>query len=152
MQLPKIKIPKKYIKIGAWVLGVFLLLFISLGAIAYSKREALLKKMMAKAIAKADHDYGLDVKIEKAGFTGLSAVHFKNISVVPKDRDTLTTIKDITVGVKLFPLLFGNVKLSEINLDKGKLNIVLRDSLTNIDFILKRKRKTAAVPKMPKLL
>ncbi|KQB99172.1 transglycosylase domain-containing protein [Pedobacter sp. Hv1] len=141
MQLPKIKIPKKYLKVGAWVLGVFLLLLISLGAIAYSKREALLKKMIAKAIAKADKDYGLDVKIGSAGFSGLSAVRMTNISVVPKDRDTLSTINDITVGVKLFPLLFGNVKLSEINLDRGKLNIVLRDSLTNLDFILKRKKK-----------
>ncbi len=141
MQLPKIKIPKKYLKIGAWVLGVFLLLLVSLGAIAYSKREALLKKMIAKAIAKADKDYGLDVKIGSAGFSGLSAVRMRNISVVPKDRDTLSTINDITVGVKLFPLLFGNVKLSEINLDKGKLNIVLRDTLTNLDFILKRKKK-----------
>ena len=141
MQLPKIKIPKKYLKIGAWVLGVFLLLLVSLGAIAYSKWEALLKKMIAKAIAKADKDYGLDVKIGSAGFSGLSAVRMRNISVVPKDRDTLSTINDITVGVKLFPLLFGNVKLSEINLDKGKLNIVLRDTLTNLDFILKRKKK-----------
>ncbi len=141
MQLPKIKIPKKYLKVGAWVLGVFLLLVISLGAIAYSKREALLQKMMAKAIAKADKDYGLEVKIGSAGFSGLSAVRMKNISVVPKERDTLSTINDITVGIKLFPLLFGHVKLSEINLDQGKLNVVLKDSLTNIDFILKRKKK-----------
>ncbi|MFA6276789.1 MAG: biosynthetic peptidoglycan transglycosylase [Pedobacter sp.] len=141
MHLPKIKIPKKYLKIGAWVLGVFLLVFISLGAIAYNKREALLKKMVAKAIAKADKDYGLEIKIGSAGFTGLSSVNMKNISVVPKDRDTLSTINDITIGVKIFPLLFGNVKLSEINLNQGKLNIVLRDSLSNLDFILKRKKK-----------
>jgi len=141
MQLPKIKIPKKYLKIGAWVLGVFLILFVSVGVYAYSKREALLKKMVAKAIAKADKDYGLEVKIGSAGFSGLSSVHMQNISVVPKDRDTLTTINDITVGVKLFPLLFGNVKLSEINLNEGMLNIVLKDSLTNLDFILKRKKK-----------
>ncbi|TCC93727.1 penicillin-binding protein [Pedobacter frigiditerrae] len=147
MQLPKINIPKKYLKIGVWVLGVFLLLFISVGVYAYSKREALLKKMMAKAIAKADKDYGLKIKIGSAGFTGLSAVNMKDISVVPKDRDTLSTINDITVAVKLFPLLFGDVKLSEINLDQGKLNIVLRDSTTNIDFILKRKKKDSTTAK-----
>lgn len=141
MQLPKIKIPKKYLKIGAWVLGVFLLLFITVGAIAYSKREALLKKIMAKAIAKADKDFGLAIKIESADFNGLSSVHMQQISVVPKDRDTLSTIKDLTVGVKIFPLLFGKVKLSKINLTDGKLNVVIRDSLTNLDFILKRKKK-----------
>ena len=141
MHLPKINIPKKYIKAGAWVLGVLLLAFIISGSIAYSKREALLQKMMAKAIKKADADYGLDVKIGKAGFSGLSTVYMKNISVVPKDRDTLTTISDITIGVKLFPLLFGNVNIAELKLNTGKLNVVLKDSLTNLDFILKRKKK-----------
>lgn len=147
MQLPKIKIPKKYLKIGAWVLGVFLILLLSVGAYAYSKREALLKKMMAKAISKADKDYGLKIKIGAAGFSGLSTVNMKEISVVPKDRDTLSTIDDITIGVKLFPLIFGNVKLSEINLNKGSLNVVLRDSLTNLDFILKRKKKDSTTTK-----
>lgn len=141
MQLPKINIPKKYYKIGAWVLGVFLLLFISLGAIAYSKREALLKTMMGKAIAKAKKEYGLNVSIGKAGFSGLSTVSMENISVVPKDRDTLTSIHDLTVGIKIFPLLFGDVKLSEIKLNDGKFNVVIKDTLTNIDFILKRKNK-----------
>lgn len=141
MQLPKINIPKKYYKIGAWVFGVFLLLFISLGAIAYSKREAMLKTMMAKAISKAQKDYGLKVSIGKAGFTGLSTVSMENIAVVPNDRDTLTAIHNLTVGVKIFPLLFGDVKLSEIKLNDGKLNVVVKDTLTNIDFILKRKSK-----------
>lgn len=147
MKLPKIKIPKKYVKIGAWLLGVFLVLLLSVGTYAYSKRDALLKKMVAKAISKADKDYGLDVKIGSFGFNGLSSVNMQNVSVVPKDRDTLSTIDDITVGVKLFPLLFGNVKLSEIDLDKGSLNVVLKDTLSNLDFILKRKKKDSATTK-----
>jgi hypothetical protein len=141
MHLPKINIPKKYIKVGAWILGVLLLLLFILGSIAYSKREALLKQMIAKAITKADADYGLTIKIGTAGFSGLSTVHMEDIAVVPQDRDTLTTIKDLTIGVKLWPLLFGNVKLAEIGLNTGRVSVVLRDSLTNLDFILKRKKK-----------
>lgn len=141
MHLPQIKIPKKYIKIGAWVLGGLLVLVIAAGAVAYNKRAALLQKMIAKAISKADKDYGLEIKIGTAGFSGLSTVHMTNISVVPKDRDTLSTISDLTVGVKLLPLIFGNVKLSEINLHTGKFSVVKKDSLTNLDFILKRKKK-----------
>ncbi|WP_449435714.1 hypothetical protein [Pedobacter steynii] len=141
MHLPKINIPKKYIKIGAWVLGSFLVVCIALGAIAYNKREALLQKMMAKAIAKANKDFNLDIKIGSAGFSGLSTVHMTDISIVPKERDTLTTINDLTVGVKLFPLLVGDVKLSEVTLNTGKINIVFKDSLSNLDFILKRKKR-----------
>ncbi|WP_316807434.1 biosynthetic peptidoglycan transglycosylase [Pedobacter agri] len=141
MRIPKIKIPKKYLKIGAWVLGVFLIICIALGAVAYSKREALLKKMVAKAISKANKDYGLDVKIGSAGFTGMSTVKMTNISVVPKDRDTLSNISELSVGVKLFPLIFGDVKLAEVGLSNGFVNVVFRDSTSNIDFILKRKKK-----------
>jgi len=147
MQIPKINIPKKYLKIGAWVLGVFLIVCIALGAVAYSKREALLKKMVAKAIAKADKDYSLDVKIGAAGFTGLSTVKMTAISVVPKDRDTLSNIAELSVGVKLWPLIFGNVKLAELKLNDGFVNIVLKDSITNIDFILKRKKKDSTTTK-----
>jgi hypothetical protein len=149
MQFPKVNIPKKYIKIGAWVLGIFLVICMVTGAIAYGKREALLKKMVAKAISKARADYNLDVKIGSAGFSGLSTVHMTNISVVPQDRDTLTTISDMTIGVKLMPLLVGNVKLAELGLDSGTINIVVKDSLTNLDFILKRKKKdTVSTGKM----
>jgi hypothetical protein len=141
MDLPKIKVPKKYIKIALWVLAVILTCTGIAGAVAYSKRAELLKTMVAKAIDKAHRSYGLDVKIGTAGFNGLSTVHMTNISVVPKDRDTLSTIQDLTIGVKLLPLIFGDIKLSEMTLTEGKITVVSRDSLTNLDFILKRKKK-----------
>ncbi|WP_316779733.1 biosynthetic peptidoglycan transglycosylase [Pedobacter antarcticus] len=141
MQLPQINIPQKYIKAGAWVLGILAGILLVTGVIAYSKREALLKRMMASAINKADKDYGLEIKIAQAGFSGLSTVELKDISVVPKDRDTLSTVKELKIGVKLFPLIFGDVKLAEVIMHTGKVNIVLRDSLTNLDFFLKRKKK-----------
>jgi hypothetical protein len=141
MQLRKINLPKKYLRIGAWVLGILTILILVLGSIAYSKREALLKKMIVKAISKAKKEYDLDVKIGEVGFNGLSTVHMANISVVPKERDTLTTISYLTIGVKLWPLIFGNVKLSEMNLRNGKINLVFKDTLSNIDFLLKRKKK-----------
>ncbi len=140
MHLPKINFLKKHIKTGAWILGIFLLLLVIAGVVAYNKREALLEKMMAKAIAKADQDYDLDVAISEYGFNGLSTVHMKNVTVVPKNRDTLTTINEITLGIKLLPLIFGNVKLSQIDMNVGKLNIVFKDTVSNLDFLLKRKK------------
>jgi len=147
MQLPKINISKKRLRIGALVLGTLTILLIIIGSVAYSKREALLQKMIAKAILKANKDYDLDVKIGKTGFNGLSTVHMTNISVVPKERDTLTIISDMTIGVKLWPLIFGDVKLSEMNLKDGKINLVFKDSLSNVDFILKRKKKDSTEKK-----
>ena len=139
MQFPKIHIPKKYLRVGAWILGAFCLIIICLGAIAYSKREALLKKAIASAIRKARDGYQLDLKIGEAKFAGFSTVLMHDITVVPFERDTLANVRELSVSVKLFPLLFGNVKLSDVLLNTGRISVVFKDSLSNLDFFLKRK-------------
>ena len=108
--------------------------------IAFTKREALLSSAIKKAISKADKEYDLELKIESAEFVGLSSVSFKNITLVPRGRDSLARILKFRVGVKLFPLIFGDIKLSEIKLDRGIINLVKRDSVSNYDFIFRKKK------------
>ena len=110
------------------------------GGIAYSKREILLKTTLAKAIRKAKRDYNLDVRIGSAKFTGLSSVAFTDISVVPADRDSLARIQRVEVAVRFWPLLAGKVGLSGMTLENGLIQVVKRDSLTNIDFLIHRKK------------
>jgi len=133
------QIPEKYhkiIRIGS--ISLFALFFI-VGAVAYSKREAFLNSAIQKAIQKADKDYDLELKIESAGFVGLSSVSFKNITIVPHKGDSLARILNFKIGVKLLPLIFGDIKLSEIKLDRGVINLVKRDSLSNYDFLFRKK-------------
>ena len=133
------QIPRKYYKIALITLVCLLIIIVVAGSIAYAKREAILRAAIEKGINKAKRDYDLDVKIGSAGFTGLTTVSFKNITVVPENRDSLVNIKDFRVGVKLFPLLFGDIKLSEIILNKGQINLVKKDKLSNYDFIFRKK-------------
>src|SRR4051812_10602721 len=126
MQLPNfrnIHLNPKYVRIGGIVLASFLVIFLIAGYIAYSKREALLQSAIAKAKAKARRDYNLDLEIGSAHFIGLSTVSFTDITVVPAQRDSLLNIKKFEVGVKLMPLLFGNVKLASVTLRNGHLNL-----------------------------
>lgn len=132
------QIPQKYYKIALISLTALLAIILVAGGIAYAKREALLTAAIRKAINKAEHDYDLDLKIESAKFVGLSSVRFKNIIIVPKDRDSLARIENFQIGVKLFPLLFGDIKLAEINLDKGVIHLVKKDSLSNYDFLFRK--------------
>ena len=132
------QIPKKYYKVALISLTALLAIILVAGGIAYAKREALLTAAIRKAINKAEHDYDLDLKIESAKFVGLSSVRFKNIIIVPKDRDSLARIENFQIGVKLFPLLFGDIKLAEINLDKGVIHLVKKDSLSNYDFLFRK--------------
>lgn len=136
---PFMQIPHKYYKIALiTLLSILVILVVAVG-IAYAKREALLRAAIERGINKAKRDYDLNVQIGSATFSGLSSVSFKDVTIVPDNRDSLANIENFKVGIKLFPLLFGDIKLSEINLRKAKINLVKRDSISNYDFIFRKK-------------
>ncbi|NCD69357.1 biosynthetic peptidoglycan transglycosylase [Mucilaginibacter agri] len=134
----------KYIRIAVIVFVSLLIVLIIGGAVAYSKREALLQKVISKAKSKAKTDYNLDVKIGSAHFTGFSTVAFTDITVVPEQRDSLLTIKTFGVSVKLLPLIFGNVKLADVNLQDGHLNLTSKKGVRNFDFLFKKKKDSTS--------
>jgi hypothetical protein len=134
----------KYIRIAAFILIPLLLILLIGGYIAYSKREALLQKAIGKAKAKAKRDYNLDVKIGSAHFTGSSTVAFSDISIVPEQRDSLLNIKSLVVSVKLLPLIVGDIKLADVSLQDGFINLTSVKGVKNFDFLFKKKKDTTA--------
>ena len=129
----------KYLKIAGIVFGVIFLIALVGGAIAYSKRESILKTVVAKAKAKAKRDYNLNLVIDDPHFEGLSTIAFSGVSIVPENRDSLLNIEDLHIGVKLFPLLVGDIKLSGLKVASARVNLVKRDSIRNYDFLFRRK-------------
>ncbi len=113
-------------------------LFLIAGTVAYNKRDNLLKAAVTKGISKAKTMYNLDVKIREFGFDGLSVVYFRGISVVPKQRDSLAKVDQLKVGVKLFPLLFGHIRISELNITDAVISLSKKDSLSNYDFLFRK--------------
>ena len=132
----------KYLRIAGVVLFIIVAIVSIGGYIAYSKREALLQKELTKAESKAKRDYNLDIKIGSANFTGLSTVAFSDITIVPENRDSLLSIKTLSVSVKLMPLILGEVKLSDISLEDGHLNLTDINKVKNFDFLFKKKKDT----------
>ncbi|MEO5910349.1 MAG: biosynthetic peptidoglycan transglycosylase [Pelobium sp.] len=129
---------KKYKKPFIITLISVFSLFLIGGTIAYFKRDTLLNAAISKAIAKAKSKYNLNVKIGSYGFSGLSTVEFKDITVVPEKRDSLANIKALRVGVKLFPLIFGKVKIGELGIEDANIYLVKKDSVSNYDFLFKK--------------
>jgi len=138
------RIKPKYIRIGGIILATIFIIVLILGYIAYSKREAFLQKELVSAEAKAKKDYNLDIKIGSANFTGFSTVSFSDITIVPQDRDSLLSIKKLSVSVKIMPLIIGEVKLGEVTLDDAHLNLTDINKVKNFDFLFKKKKDTTA--------
>ena len=132
----------KYIRIALAVILVLVILLGIGGYIAYTKREAILERELAKAEAKAKREYNLDIKIGSASFTGLSTVAFSDITIVPDGRDSLLEIKKLAITVKLMPLIFGEVKLADVDLEQGHLNLTDSNKVKNFDFLFKHKKDT----------
>ncbi len=131
---------KKYLRIAGVIIGVLFILLIIGGYIAYTKREALLEHELAKAETSAKEKYNLDIKIGSANFVGLNTVAFSDISIVPQNRDSLLSIKKLSISVKLLPLIYGEVKLADVVLEDGHLNLVDTNHVKNFDFLFKKKR------------
>jgi len=112
------------------LVSIFVLFLIGI-AIAFNKRQSLLDAAIAKAIKKAKTDYDLNVKINSYGFSGLSKIYFQSVSIVPDQKDTLATIKNLEVGVKLLSLIFGSVKISELDIHDALVSLIKKDSISN---------------------
>ncbi len=133
---------KKVHRIAIWTGSIFLVVLLGLGIIVFALRESFFQKVLTKVISKAKTEYQVDIQVKKSGFSGLNTVYLQNLSVVPEQRDTLLSLSEIRVSVSIFPMLFGNIKLSEIILKDGQFQVVKNDSLSNLDFIFKRKPQT----------
>ncbi len=129
---------KKYKKPFLITLASVIILILIGGIVAYYKREALLKAAVTRAINTAKSRYNLNVKIDSYHFAGLSTVSFEHITVVPEKRDSLANIQKLEVGVKILPLIFGKVKIAELNIDDAMISLIKRDSVSNYDFLFKK--------------
>src|ERR1700744_1107046 len=132
----------KYIPITGLPVISFVPLLLITGSRAYTKREGLLPEERPKAKEKAKKDYNLNVNIGSAHFTGLSPVSFSDITVVPDQRDSLLSIKKFDISIKIIPLIFGNIKLADVVLDNGHLNLTDLKGVKNFDFLFKKKKDT----------
>jgi len=132
------RIPSKYKKIGGLIIGACLILIVLGISIVLTKRNALLAEAVAKMKEKALDDYGLDLKIGKVYFSGLSSVTFENVFVLPIAHDQLVSMKYMEVGVKILPLLTGNVKVDQLNVTDARITFKKQDSISNYDFLFRR--------------
>lgn len=110
-------------------------------------RESILKKVIEKIIASEKEKHKLEIKINEAGFVGLTTVEMKGISVVPEQMDTILRIDQFKVSVAVLPLIIGHIKIDELITSNAVLNIINKEGKRNFDFLLKKKNPEDTVKK-----
>ena len=133
------RIPQKYKRIAGIVTICVAVLVLIGGYVVYIKREAILQHELARAKAAAWNNYRLELKVGSAHFTGLSTISCSAISIVPQQRDSLLSIQHFSVRIKLLPLIFGNIKLADVELQNGHLNLTSIKGVKNFDFLFKKR-------------
>lgn len=86
-------------------------------------RGSLLQLTIEKAQRKLLRDYGLNLQVGHASFTGMFAVELNQISIIPDGNDTLLNIDTAAFSLRLLPLLTGKVQLKSLHLGGPMLKI-----------------------------
>jgi len=121
-----------------------LVLISACGIYFFVQRGEILAGMISRTIKKQHETNNLDIHIGRSRFTGLSIVELSDVTIVPAGMDTLMKLSRLEVGVKLWPLITGKVKLSELNLNSGWIHLVKKGSKRNYDFLFKKKDSSSS--------
>ena len=142
------RITKKHFIVAGIGLAVALVIILIIGAVAFSKRERLLADTISRMETAMDKDYRIHLAIDTAYFSGLSTVTLEGITLTPHERKQLVSVHNMSVRVKLLPLLFGNVKFARLLIHEPRLSLVKTDSISNYDFLLQKKEAPKAQPEI----
>lgn len=118
------------------IIGVGIVLF-------FSFRESLLKEAIAKVTAKMERDYDAKLSIKTAAFDGLTGVKISNITLVPKNADTLFAIQNLSTSVRFMPLIVGDMQLGTLFIENGLVQLTKKGDRKNFSAFLKKEKNPA---------
>lgn len=125
-----------------WISLISLLIIVGAGFVyGYSQRQVFLDRAVKKVKTKLKNDYALNFEVQAYRFVGLSEVEFQHLTVIPDQRDTLVDMQRFTAKVDLVPLLWGEIKIGKMGIYHGVLSMVKKDTLSNYDFIFRKKKE-----------
>ena len=116
-----------------------IMLLLTLGSIYYF-RDALLHKVISRAMTKLDQEYNCTFSVKKAAFIQLSGIELEGIVIKPKDADTLLAVEKIKTNINLLQLLTGDIQLQSLELKKGFIQLIKDENGRNFDAFLKKEK------------
>ena len=136
-------------KLAFIIIGVVFLLLGSAFIYGMSVRHDYLKRAVEKVQTKLKNEQNVNFLVNSYHFDGLTKVVFDEVLIVPDDRDTLASMDRLGVGIRILPLLMGEVKIGDLSLVNGKVSFVKGDSTSNYDFLFNKNNKDSVKNEQP---
>ena len=130
---------------GFLILKIFGALLLLGLVLLFSFRNAILNNVIHRIDAQFEKEYQCNVAIQKAEFHGLTNVEFQNITLVPKQADTLVRIDELKTSVSFWQLLVGDIQLGKLEINKGFIQLVNYKKGSNYEAFLKSKKDTNTI-------
>ncbi len=109
--------------------------------LAFVFRDAILQQVISRVQNKLETDYNCNLTIDKAEFEGFSGVNIENISLVPKDADTLLSIEKINAKINVLQLLTATIQLQKLEMNNGFVQLVKNKNGNNFDAFINREKQ-----------
>lgn len=122
------------------VVATLVLLVIATSSVL-SKRSKLLDKAVFKAQQQLYIDHQLNLEVAHYGFESINSVRFETLAVVPEGKDTLLTVDQLEIEVALWPLLFGTIKVADLQVMNAAVTLMKRDTLSNYEFLFNKNQE-----------
>ncbi len=113
------------------------LIFITL----YFFRDILLQKAITRIQTKFETDFNCQFSVKKASFSGLTEVELVDILLIPKNADTLLSVEKIKTNYSFFQLITGNIRLNNMEMSNGFVQLIKNKNGRNFDAFLKKNPK-----------
>jgi hypothetical protein len=120
------------------VLRKTLLIFLIAAAVLISAhfllRNFIAEKITERLNNKLQQQYGLSLLVSNMHFTGYKTLMIPHLAIVPQNGDTLLSLDSLSLNPSLIALLTLKLRLNELALTDGRLNLSCRDSTCNFRF------------------
>jgi hypothetical protein len=116
------------------ILRVLLTGAVLLISLYFLLRNVITDKIIERANTKLQRQYGLTLITENKQFTGYKTLAFTYVALVPPSGDTLLTIDSLCLNPSIIALLTFKLRINELSLNAGHLNLSCADSACNYSF------------------
>lgn len=105
-------------------------------------RNIILEKAILRISEKLRYKYDVNLRVQEHGFSGISSIRLAKISLIPTNKDTLIKLDEFTASIRLMSLLTGEIRLKEIELNDGYIQLIKTGDSSNYSNFFRNQEHT----------